>query len=207
MWSYEATQNSCDKDLQGWRQDVEIPVVRALRPAVLLWARATNDDRRFMPSLKNLPLLRLLTKKESQSRRPQRLFALQPSGWRWSIYCPQTSTPLYMISLGHALCRTSYCFLKTHSTTTNINWVNLSANDLLDKAEAHYRALIISKRWDSVGHHGSSFEAQRTPNGSSNSGRGRRDRTPIVMPPWHRTAPADGKPHERTFETKIFKCY
>ena len=41
-------------------------------------------------------------------------------------------------------------FLMTLSITANINRVSLSANDLLDQAEEHYRTLIISKRWDAV---------------------------------------------------------
>jgi hypothetical protein len=95
-------------------------------------------------------------------------------------------------------------FLKTLSTTASLNRVHVSASDLLDKAEDHYCALILSKRWDAVGHQGSSFQVQRTSHGNPNSAGGRRERSLFVMPPWNRTAPADGERTKRTFDNKTF---
>ena len=99
-------------------------------------------------------------------------------------------------------------FLKTLATTAILSRTPLSAADLLNKAKEHYRTLIFSKRWDAVGHQGSSFQAQRRPQANNNNnsgGRGGQRRTPIAMPPWNRTAPLDGEFPERTFENKTFK--
>ena len=95
--------------------------------------------------------------------------------------------------------------LKTMSTNASLNRMRLSANDLLTNAEEHYRTLILAKRWDASGNQGSSFQAQRITRPGSNAGGGRRERTPINMPSWNRTAPAEGEPNERTFENKTFK--
>ena len=44
-------------------------------------------------------------------------------------------------------------FLKTLSANASLNGITLTAATLLDRAEAHYRMLIIlAKRWDAVGH-------------------------------------------------------
>jgi hypothetical protein len=93
-------------------------------------------------------------------------------------------------------------FLKTLSTNASLNGLMLTHTDLLEKAENHYRALIITKKWDAVGHQGSSFQAQRLPA----SGRTyEKSRPQVNMPSWSRTPPTDNEPHERAFETTLFK--
>jgi hypothetical protein len=93
-------------------------------------------------------------------------------------------------------------FLKTLATNAALNGIKLSYVILLDKAETHYRTLIVSKKWDAAGHQGSTFQAQRLPaaRGSSDNARPR-----VNMPSWSRTPPSDTEPHERTFETQMFK--
>ena len=70
-------------------------------------------------------------------------------------------------------------------------------------AENHYRTLIVCKKWDAIGHQGSSFQAQCLPARHDASPPWARSR--INMPPWSRTAPLDGEPHEKLFETTPFK--
>jgi hypothetical protein len=52
-------------------------------------------------------------------------------------------------------------YLKTMATNTSLNNLKLLHTTLLEKAENHYRSLIISKRWDAAGvPQGCSFHAQ-----------------------------------------------
>ena len=90
-------------------------------------------------------------------------------------------------------------FLKTLSANVSLNGVILSSTAILDKAEEHYRFLILSKRWDAVRHRGSSFQGQGQHNPSTSA---RCQRTPIIPPSWHRTAPSDGERHD---EERVYK--
>ena len=97
-------------------------------------------------------------------------------------------------------------FFKTLCANASLNGMHLSVEIMLTKAEEHYRFLILAKRWDAVGHQGSSFNAnsnnvQRS--GTNPTSNNRRSRVP--PPPWHRTAPLAGESHEKTFDERIYK--
>ncbi len=94
-------------------------------------------------------------------------------------------------------------FLKTLSTNASLNGMTLTYTELLERTENRFRTLVITKKWDAVGHQGSSIQAQRlhpAPGRANNNPRPR-----ISMPGWSRTPPAENEPHERTFETTLFK--
>jgi hypothetical protein len=97
-------------------------------------------------------------------------------------------------------------FFKTLCANASLNNMQLSVESMLARAEEHYRFLILAKRWDAVGHQGSSFNAnpsnlQRS--GATTTSNNRRSRVP--PPPWHRTAPLAGESHEKTFEERVYK--
>jgi hypothetical protein len=50
-------------------------------------------------------------------------------------------------------------FLKTILTNSTLNGLELDFVSHLNKAEEHYRTLILSKRWDAVGYQWSSFSS------------------------------------------------
>lgn len=65
-----------------------------------------------------------------------------------------------------------------------------------------YCTLVITKKWDAVGHQESSFQAQCL----CSSGRVTENPRPHVnMPSWSCTPPADNEPLDRIFETTLFK--
>ena len=101
-------------------------------------------------------------------------------------------------------------YLKTMATNASLNDLQLSHTTLLEKAENHYRTLIISKRWDAAGiPQGSSFHVQHRAqrnNPANGGGTPATNRAPRYnMPSWNRTPPAYDEPHERLFEDKLFK--
>jgi uncharacterized protein YfkK (UPF0435 family) len=209
-WSYEAIRNSCDKELQGIidAKMLKYPSFEQFGPLFyyqLVRQMTTVDSKAVRAITQELTSLTLVDQ-EGQSIAKTAKIIRSTIIWLEMVKMlpPDIDAIVYDI-LETCTVPDFQLFLKTLSTTANINHVSLSANDLLDKAEEHYRTLVISKRWDAIGHQGSSFQAQRAPTSTSNSGAGRRERTPIVMPTWNRTAPADGEPNERTFENKIFK--
>lgn len=215
-WSYEAIRNSCDKDLQAIL-DAKMLKYQALErfgPLYyyeLVQQMTTVDSKAVRAITQELTSLKV---PDHEGQSIAKIAKIVRSTIIWlemvNMLPPDVDAIVYDI-LETCTVPDFQLFLKTLSTTASLNRTPLSANELLNRTEEHYRTLILSKRWDAVGHQGSSFQAQR--NGSSaidnnSGGRGnaqRRDRPPITMPSWSRTAPGDGESHERTFENKVFK--
>lgn len=206
-WSYEAIRNSCDKDLQGIidAKMLKYQTFERFGPLYyyeLVQQMTTVDSKAVRAITQELTSLKVF---EQEGQSIAKVAKIIRSTIIWlemmNMLPPDIDAIVYDI-LETCTVSDFQLFLKTLSTNASLNRVRLSVNDLLDNAEEHYRLLILSKRWDAVGHQGSSFQAQRAPNSSSG---GRRERTPITMPSWNRTAPATGEPNERTFENKVFK--
>lgn len=212
-WSYEAIRNSCDKDLQGIidAKMLKYQSIERFGPLYyyeLVQQMTTVDSKAVRAITQELTSLKIVDQ-EGQSIAKTAKIVRSTIIWLEMVNMlpPDIDAIVYDI-LETCTVADFQLFLKTLSTTANLNKVPLSAIHLLDKAEEHYRALIISKRWDAIGHQGSSFQVQRASQGSNSkfgAGAGKRERTPFVMPPWNRTAPTGEEPHERTFENKVFK--
>ncbi|KAI2489482.1 hypothetical protein MHU86_25099 [Fragilaria crotonensis] len=207
-WSYEAIRNSCDKDLQGIidAKMLKYQTFERFGPLYyyeLVQQMTTVDSKAVRAITQELTSLKVVDQ-EGQSIAKVAKIIRSTIIWLEMVNMlpPDIDAIVYDI-LETCTVSDFQLFLKTLSTNASLNRVRLSVNDLLNNAEEHYRSLILSKRWDAVGHQGSSFQAQRAPT-NPNSG-GRRERTPITMPPWNRTAPTAGEPNERPFENKIFK--
>lgn len=207
-WSYEAIRNSCDKDLQGIidAKMLKYQTFERFGPLYyyeLVQQMTTVDSKAVRAITHELTSLKVVDQ-EGQSIAKVAKIIRSTIIWLEMVNMlpPDIDAIVYDI-LETCTVSDFQLFLKTLSTNASLNRVRLSVNDLLDNAEEHYRSLILSKRWDAVGHQGSSFQAQRAPT-NSNAG-GRRDRVPITMPPWNRTAPTENEPNERTFENRVFK--
>ena len=212
VWSFEAVRNSCDRELQ------------TIIDAKMLKYKASE---RFGP-LYYYELVQQMTDVDSKAVRAitQELTSLKIPDLEGQSIANIASTirstiiwlemvqmvPPDVDAIVHEILETCtvpdfQLYLKTLTTNANLNNLKLSYVTLLEKAETYYRTLIISKKWDSVGSHGSSFQAQqqrRTQQHSNSSTTS--TRTPRYnMPTWNRTAPTDDEPHERTFEDKVFK--
>ena len=206
-WSLEAVRNSCDKELQ------------AILDAKMLRYKSSE---RFGP-LYYYELVRQMTDVDSKAIRgiTQELTSLKVTDQKGqsiaktaSIICstliwlemvrmvPPDIDAIVLDILESCTVPDFALSLKTLSTNASLNGLMLTHTDLLEKAENHYRTLIITKKWDAVDHQGSSFQAQRLPA----SGRTyEKSRPQVNMPSWSRTPPADNEPHERAFETTLFK--
>ena len=214
VWSFEAVRNSCDKDLQ------------TIIDAKMLKYKASE---RFGP-LYYYELVHQMTDVDSKAVRAitQELTTLKIPDLEGQSIAHAASTIrstliwLQMVNMvppdidaivGDILetCTVPdfQLFLKTLSTNASLNGLKLTHDVLLEKAETHYRTLIIAKKWDSGGgSHGSTFQAQRQRGQHStvNPDTTSTTRAPRYnMPPWNRTAPSNDEPHERIFEDKTFK--
>ena len=218
VWSFEAIRNSCDKDLQ------------TIIDAKMLKYKVSE---RFGP-LYYYELVQQMTDVDSKAVRAitQELTALKIPDLEGQSIANAASTirstviwlqmvnmvPPDIDAIVYDILETCtvpdfQLYLKTLSTNASLNNLKLTHNILLEKAEAHYRTLIIARKWDSAGSHGSSFQAQqhRAQRSTTSSGTGENtsantSRAPRYnMPVWNRTAPTNDEPHERTFEDKIFK--
>ena len=213
VWSLEAVRNSCDKDLQ------------TIIDAKMLKYKSSE---RFGP-LYYYELVRLMTDVDSKAVRAitQELTSLKIPDLEGQSIANAASTirstviwlemvkmvpPDIDASIVYDILETCtipdfQLYLKTLMTNANLNGVTLSHTVLLEKSESHYRTLIVSKKWISVGTHGSSFQAQQSRTNSTDATTTTVTRNPprYNMPTWHRTAPLEGEAHERTFEDKVFK--
>jgi hypothetical protein len=215
VWSFEAIRNSCDKELQS------------IIDAKMLKYKASE---RFGP-LYYYELVQQMTDVDSKAVRAitQELTSLKVPDLEGQSIANVASTirstiiwleminmvPPDIDAIVYDILETCtvpdfQLYLKTMATTASLNNLKLPHTTLLEKAENHYRTLIISKRWDAAGvPQGSSFQAQHRAqrnNPTNGGGAPATSRAPRYnMPSWNRTPPAESEPHERTFEDKVFK--
>jgi hypothetical protein len=205
VWSYEAIQNSCDRDLQ-----VIINVMMLkYRPVERFGPLYYYELCQQMTSIDS-KAVRAITQELTTPKVPDHV---GQSITKVAKYVRSTIIWLEMVSMlppdidviVYNILDTStvldfQLFLKTLSANASLNGFKFTAATLLNKAKEHYQTLILSKRWDAVGHQGSLFQgqAQRTPNAPGATG-GRREQTHIAVPSWIRTAPSDSKPRQKDF--------
>jgi hypothetical protein len=212
LWTFEAVRNSCDKDLQVII-DAKMLVYKSFERFGPLYCYELFQQMTTV----NLKAVRAITQElatlkvpdhEGQSISKVAKYARSTIIWlnMVSMLPPDIDAIVYDI-LDTCTVPDFQLFLKTPSANARLNGIPLTAATLLDRAEAHYRTLILAKRWDAVGHQGSSFQgqAQRTQNAPAGTTGGRRERTHVNAPSWIRTAPSDSDPHEREFEGRTYK--
>jgi hypothetical protein len=166
-WSYEAIRNSCDKDLQS-----------ILDAKMLKY----NDPERFGP-LYYYQLVQHMTTVDSKAIRAitQELTNLKmpdQEGESIAKVCKLIRSTILWLSIVQMVPPDIYAivydiletctvpdfslFLKTYATNATLNGIQPSVEELLIKAEEHYRTLILSKRWNVSSSIGSSFQTQRS---------------------------------------------
>ena len=216
VWSFEAVRNSCDKELQSIIDAKMLKYKSSERFGPLYYyelvQQMTNVDSKAVRAITRE--LTSLNVAELEGQSIANVASTIRSTLIWlemvNMVPPDIDAVVYDI-LETCTVPDFQLYLKTLITNAALNDLKLSHKTLLEKAENHYRTLIISKKWDAAGPQGSSFQAQQhraQRNGPSTSGgqTSSTNRPPRAnMPTWHRTAPADGEPHEKTFEDKIFK--
>jgi hypothetical protein len=205
VWSHDAVRNFCDKDLQ------------AIIDAKMLKYKASE---RFGP-LYYYELVQQMTDVDSKAVRAitSELTSLKISDLEGQSIANVASTirsTLIWLSMVNMIppdidaivydvletCTVPnfQLYLKTLVTNASLMNIRISHDMLLEKAEAHYRTLIISKKWDASGPHGSVFQAQQLRRTTNPAPRGAgapsaSDRPRFTLPSWNRTAPIE--PHER----------
>lgn len=209
VWSLEAVRNSCDKDLQVIldAKMLKYPYAERFGPLYYyeLVQQMTDVDSKAVRGItQELTSLKLIDQ-EGQSIAKIASIIRSTIIWLEMVkMVPPDIDAIVLDILETCTVPDFQLFLKTLATNAALNGIKLSYVTLLDKAETHYRTLIVSKKWDAVGHQGSTFQAQaqRLPaaRGSTDNTRPRTN-----MPPWSRTPPSETEPHERTFESQIFK--
>ena len=211
-WSYDAIRNSCDKDLQAILDSKMLKYKAIERFGPLLYyelvQQMTNVDSKAVRAITRELTSLKIPDQEGHSIAKTAKYIRSTIIWLEMVNMvpPDIDAIVYDV-LETCTVVDFQLFLKTLSANASLNGITLTAANLLDKAEEHYRTLFLSKRRDAAEHRGSSFQgqAQWTPGGGGNTANNRRQRTPIVPPTWHRTAPGEGEPHERTYEERVYK--
>jgi hypothetical protein len=213
VWTYEAIRNSCDKDLQVIidAKMLKYKSIERFGPLYCheLFQQMTTVDSKAVRAITQEFASLKVPDHEGQSISKVAKYVRSTIIWlkMVSMLPPDIDAIVYDI-LDTCTVPDFQLFLKTLSANASLNGIKLSADDLLDKAESHYRTLILAKRWDAIGHQGSSFQgqAQRNQNAPATGTSGtRRERVHVVAPSWIRTAPSDSEPHEREFEGRTYK--
>ena len=207
VWSLEAVRNSCDKDLQVIldAKMLKYPYSERFGPLYYyeLVQQMTDVDSKAVRGITQELTSLKLTDQEGQSIAKIASIIRSTIIWLEMVkMVPPDIDAIVLDILETCTVSDFQLFLKTLATNAALNGIKLSYVTLLDKAETHYRTLIVSKKWDAAGHQGSTFQAQRLPVARSptNAARPRTN-----MPSWNRTPPSDAEPHERTFESQVFK--
>jgi hypothetical protein len=92
-------------------------------------------------------------------------------------------------------------FLKTFTTNAALNGMDVTVEELLNKAEGQYSLLILSKKWNFSETSSFSFQAQQTSRGPPE----RDNRQTRNVPTWFKTPPTQDEPHERMHQNNTYK--
>ena len=212
VWTYKSIRNSCDKDLQTIidAKMLKYKPIERFGPLYyyeLFQQMTTVDSKAVRAITQELTSLKV-PDHEGQSISKVAKYVRSTIIWlnMVSMWPPDIDAIVYDV-LDTCTVPDFQLFLKTLSANASLNGVKLTAHDPLDKAESHYRTLVLSKRWDAVGHQGSSFQgqAQRTPNTPAGAAGRRRERVHVVAPSWIHTPPSDSEPHIKDFEGQTYK--
>ena len=210
-WTFEAIRNSCDKDLQAILDAKMLKYKVSERFGPMLYyelvLQMTNVDSKAVRSItRELSCLKI-TDHDGQSIAKISKIIRSTIIWLEMVQMLPPDIDAMVVDILETCTVPDFqLFFKTLCANASLNGIQLSVETMLTKAEEHYRFLILAKRWDAVGHQGSSFNAnsnnvQRS--GATNTPGNRRSRVP--PPPWHRTAPLAGEPHEKTFDERVYK--
>jgi hypothetical protein len=213
LWTYEAIRNSCDRELQNILDAKMLRYKDNHRFGLFyfheLISQMTTVDSKAIRAITQE--LSTLTVPSQDGQSIARIAKIIRSAINWldtvRMLPPDINAIVFDI-LETCTVPNFQLFLKTLMANAILNGIELGHISLLGKAEEHYRTLILSKRWDTGGYQGSSFQMQRHPNpasGSHVSNNRANNRNRFQMPTWSRTAPADNEPHQRVSDGKIFK--
>ena len=207
VWTFNAVRNSCDKDLQAILDAKMLKYAPTERFGPLYYYELVHqmtdvDSKSIRGITQELTSLKV-TDQEGQSIAKTCSIIRSTFIWLEMVsMVPPDIDAIVLDILETCTVPDFQLFLKTLSTNAALNNIKLTHVDLLDKAENYYRTLVITKKWDAIGHQGSTFQAQRTSVGATNA---QNPQPRVAMPPWSRTAPTAGEPHEKTFEATLFK--
>jgi hypothetical protein len=210
-WTFEAIRNSCDKDLQSILDAKMLKYKVSERFGPMLYyelvLQMTNVDSKAVRSItRELSCLKI-TDHDGQSIAKVAKIIRSTIIWLEMVQMLPPDIDAMVVDILETCTVPDFqLFFKTLCANASLNNMQLSVESMLARAEEHYRFLILAKRWDAVGHQGSSFNAnpshlQRS--GATTTSNNRRSRVP--PPPWHRTAPLAGESHEKTFEERVYK--
>ena len=207
-WSFEAVRNSYDSELQTIIDAKMLRYKTSERFGPLYYyelvRQMTDVDSKAVRGITQELTMLKVTDQEGQSIAKTASIIRSTMIWLEMVRMVPPDIDAIVLDILETCTVPDFAlFLKTLSTNASLNGMTLTHTDLLDKCENHYRTLVITKKWDAVGHQGSSFQAQRLPTSSQRANDNPRPR--VNMPSWSRTPPADTEAHERTFETTVFK--
>ncbi|KAI2510175.1 hypothetical protein MHU86_4207 [Fragilaria crotonensis] len=206
VWSFEAVRNSCDKDLQAIldAQMLKYPATEHFGPLYyyeLIRQMTDVDSKAIRAITQELTSLKVVDQDGQSITKTSSIIRSTIIWLEMVSMVPPDIDAIVLEILETCTVPDFQLFLKTLVTNASLNQKTLTHIDLLLAAENHYRTLIVCKKWDAIGHQGSSFQAQRLPARTNATS----SRPRVNMPPWSRTAPLDGEPHEKVFETTSFK--
>jgi hypothetical protein len=165
VWSFEAVRNSCDKDLQVIldARMLKYTSTKRFRPLNYyeLVCQMNDVNSKTICGITQELTLPKVTDQEGQSI--AKVSSIISSTLIWLEIVSMVPPDINAIVLDILTTSTVpdfQLFLKTLSTNNaDLNHIKITHVDLLDKAENHYRTLIITKMWDAIGHQGTSFQA------------------------------------------------
>ncbi|KAI2499876.1 hypothetical protein MHU86_14614 [Fragilaria crotonensis] len=207
-WSLEAVRNSCDKELQVILDAKMLRYKASERFGPLYYyelvRQMTDVDSKAIRGITQELTALKVTDQEGQSIAKTASIIRSTLIWLEMVKMVPPDIDAIVLDILETCTVPDFAlYLKTLSTNASLNGVILTYVELLERTENHYRTLVITKKWDAVGHQGSSFQAQRVPTSSRTN---ENPRPRVNMPSWSRTPPpTDTEPHERTFETTLFK--
>ena len=206
-WTFEAIRNSCDKDLQAMLDAKMLKYKPSERFGPLLYyelvLQMTDVDSKAVRAITQEFSSLKVTDHDGQSIAKVAKIIRSTIIWLEMVQMLPPDIDAIVVDILETCTVPDFLlFFKTLCANANLNGIKLTAEALLVKSEEHYRVLILSKRWDAIGHQGSTFNASnnRVQRSTPNSKRNR-----VPLPPWNRTAPTGDEPHEREFETRVFK--
>ena len=206
-WTFEAIRNSCDKDLQAILDAKMLKYKVSERFGPMLYyelvLQMTNVDSKAVRSITQELSSLKVTSHDGQSIAKVAKIIRSTIIWLEMVQMLPPDIDAMVVDILETCTVPDFqLFFKTLCANASLNNIKLSVEVMLSKAEEQYRFLILAKRWDAIGHQGSTFSVN-TVQRSGTTTNNRRSRVP--PPSWHRTAPLAGEPHEKVFEERVYK--
>ena len=205
-WTFEAIRNSCDKDLQAILDAKMLKYKVSERFGPMLYyelvLQMTNVDSKAVRSItQELSSLKVINHDGQSIAKVAKIIRSTIIWLEMVNMLPPDIDAMVVDILETCTVPDFQLFFKTLCANANLNNIKLSVETMLSKAEEHYRFLILAKRWDAIGHQGSSFNASNVQRATPSNNR----RSRVPPPSWHRTAPLAGESHEKVFEERVYK--